>query len=41
MEILGGCRLLVGIADDEVATVLTHLWDTSTEATWNRNRAAI
>jgi integrase len=38
---LDGGRELADIADDEIAAVLTALWATTAESTWNRNRAAV
>lgn len=40
-EIIGACRPLVDVADEEVGAALTKLWGTSAPSTWNRNRAAV
>jgi integrase len=38
---IGAGRALAGVADDELSVALVELWGERSEATWNRNRAAV
>jgi hypothetical protein len=40
-ELLGPCRALVDIDDEEIAAALHRLWSSAAPATFNRNRATL
>src|SRR5947209_17794484 len=40
-ELIGACRALVDVDDDEIGAAITKLWGHAKPTTWNRNRAAV
>lgn len=40
-ELVGACRALIDVADEELGAALTKLWGSAAPTTWNRNRAAV